>query len=102
MMRRVILSLLIVPMLAVSVGCSKQLAATSSGTTPPTGTPSGTPPTGAAPGASSSGTNTTTSTATNISGAFALSSGTKSMTGQSYSATAADKSAIYVTRGPAS
>jgi hypothetical protein len=105
MMRRTILSLLIVLILVVSVGCSTQSAATSSdsstptstttpGTTPPTGTPpSGTPPTGAAPGGSSSGT----SAATNISSAFALSSGTKSTTGQSYAATAADQSAIYVT-----
>jgi hypothetical protein len=103
--RRMILSFLIVLMLAVSVGCSTQSADTSSDsstptstttsdTTPSTGTPpSGTPPTGAAPGGSSSGT----STATNISGAFALSSGTKTTTGQFYSATTDDQSAIYVT-----
>jgi hypothetical protein len=100
MMRRTTLSLLIVLILAVSVGCSTQSAVTSSDSTSSTVTtpsgitpPTGTPPTGAAPGANPS----STSAATNISGAFALSSGTKSTTAQSYSATAADQSAIYVT-----
>jgi hypothetical protein len=86
--------------LAVSAGCAAQSAGTSSDSTSSTVTtpsgitpPIGTPPTGAAPGASPS----STSAATNISGAFALSSGTKSTTAQSSSATAADQSAIYVT-----
>jgi hypothetical protein len=103
--RTLMLVLLVIMILAVSAGCAAQSTATSSDnstptstttsdTTPPTGTPpSGTPPTGAAPGGSPSGT----STATSISGAFALSSGTKSTTAQSYTATKADQSAIYVT-----
>ena len=107
-MRKLLLVLLTVLIVAVSVGCSAQRTTIpgtdstqsttpgSSGTnatgTPPTGTPpTGTPPTGTAPTASTSSSYT-------ITGAYAQSSSTQTKTGQTYAASKTDESAVYVTK----